>query len=174
MYLFQIVGGLGSSERNLSSSSLMYIVGRAGDNLVPMAMPYVWVKTRLLNFNTLLFSTYLRRSKRNTFRGWCLSFSRSVVMASSCKKWCTIICILCSIPAVTQFPINLIQHSIASILLITNLYSVIWGLCCRLPVILGLCCYMHFQYPANVSHIFSYYIFSYLNMQISPIQVSSS
>ena len=84
MYRFQRLGCLGCWDRNFSSSSPTYMVANAGANLVPMAIPHTWVKMRSLNLNTLFFSTYFKRSNKNTFKGWDLNFLSSVVMASSC------------------------------------------------------------------------------------------
>ena len=83
MYLFQRLGLLAWLVRKFSSTSPMYMVARAGANLVPIARPHSCVKVRLSDWKILFFRTYLKRSRRNTLRGWFLNLLRKDNIACS-------------------------------------------------------------------------------------------
>ena len=53
IYLTYKVGFLGLLSRNASSSCPMYMAANAGANLVPMAIPWVCVNSKLSNLNML-------------------------------------------------------------------------------------------------------------------------
>ena len=52
IYLLYSIGCLECFERNFLFNSAMYMVANAGANLVPLAMPHLWVKVGLSNLNT--------------------------------------------------------------------------------------------------------------------------
>ena len=83
IYLTQSVGVFSLLFKNASSNCPIYMVASEGANLVPIARPHVWVKTKSLNLNTLFFSMYFSRSSWKTFCGWFLKIFRKDIIASS-------------------------------------------------------------------------------------------
>lgn len=84
IYLCHSRGRSTSPVKKSCSTSAITSVANAGANLVPIARPHVCLKKCPSKVNTLLCSTCLSKSRRNTKRGWCLKCRVNVLIALSC------------------------------------------------------------------------------------------